>query len=266
MKPLHTLLFACIASIAHAQAPAVRVAVGAIDEVLEAAAKVSGRTLPAEARAIAVRELNEAALRHGTKTLAAARTGGLELIELAARHGDEVWEFTAKVPGSARMLATRSDELLPLARRIGTEVLELEVKNPGIAKVVAREFGDDAVRHLARNASPEDVARLAGLARQADNPATKKLLYEKFLDGGSNFLARLPTKQILAVGLTASIIITAHQVSDGVQEGLKTAAKENPEVFGEVVRSMTFWIGLPFIVLGVGWALLRLRRMARKDS
>ena len=260
------LLLVCFVTSTFAQAPVVRIAATAVDDVLEAAAKVSGRTLPAEARVIAIRELNEAALRHGTKTLAAARNGGLELLELAARHGDEVWELTAKVPASARMLATRSDELLPLTRRIGAEVLELEVKNPGISKFVVSEFGDDAVRHLARNASPDDVARLTGLARQADSPATKKLLYEKFVDGGSSFLARLPTKQILAAGLTASMIITAHQVSDGIQEGLKTVAKDNPATFGKVVTSMAFWVGLPFVVLGVGWALLRLRRMAQKDS
>ncbi len=253
--------------LAHAQlAPAVKIAASSIDEVIEAAAKVSGRALPSEARAIALRELSEASLRHGNKALAAARTGGLELIELAAKHGDEVWEMTAKVPGSARLMATRADELLPLTRRIGTEVLELEVKNPGIAKVVAREFGDDAVRQLARNSSPEDVVRLTGFAKHADNPATKKLLLEKYLDGGADFLARLPAKHILAAGLTASMIIATLQVSDGVQEGLKTVAKESPETFSEVVRSMAFWVVLPFVVLGVGWAILRLRRMARKDE
>ena len=167
--------------LAHAQlAPAVKIAASSIDEVIEAAAKVSGRALPSEARAIALRELSEASLRHGNKALAAARTGGFELIELAVKHGDEIWEMTAKVPGSARLMATRSDELLPLARRIGTEVLELEVKNPGIAKVVVREFGDDAVRQLARNSSAEDVVRLTGFAKHADNAATKKLLLEKY--------------------------------------------------------------------------------------
>jgi hypothetical protein len=47
---------------------------------------------------------------------------------------------------------------------------------------------------------------------------------------------------------------------------LKTVAKESPETFSEVVRSMAFWVVLPFVVLGVGWATLRLRRMARKDE
>ena len=62
------------------------------------------------------------------------------------------------------------------------------------------------------------------------------------------------------------MIIATYQVSDGVQEGLKTTARESPETFGKVVQSMVFWVALPFVVLGVGWAILRLRRMARRQG
>ena len=54
------LLLVCFVTSTFAQAPVLRIAATAVDDVLEAAAKVSGRTLPAEARVIAIRELNEA--------------------------------------------------------------------------------------------------------------------------------------------------------------------------------------------------------------
>ena len=244
-------------------APAAKAAASAIDHALNAAAKVSGRTLPQEARILALRELDKAALKHGHQVLDAARTGGIELLEVAAKHGDDVWTFSAKVPEAARLLATRSDELLPLTRRIGTEVLEIEAKNPGLAKKVVEHFGDDAVKHLAKNAPPEDIAKLAGFAAKADTPATKKLLFQNYLEGGTRFLARLPAKHILATGLAASMIIGTHQISDGIQEGLITTAKESPEVFADTVNRLVLWLALPFLIYFGGWAVIKLLKVAK---
>jgi len=244
-------------------APAAKAAATAIDHALNAAAKVSGRTLPQEARILALRELDKAALKHGHQVLDAARAGGLELLEVAAKHGDDVWTFSAKVPEAARLLATRPHELLPLTRRIGTEVLEIEAKNPGLAKKVVEHFGDDAVKHLAKNAPPEDIAKLAGFAAKADNPATKKLLLQNYLEGGTRFLAKLPAKHILATGLAASMIIGTHQISDGIQEGLITTAKESPEVFASTVDRLLFWLALPFLIYFGSWAIMKLIKTAR---
>ena len=244
-------------------APVAKLASAAIDEALEAAAHVSGRTLPSEARLLALKQLDDAALKHGHQVLDAARTGGLELIEVAGKHGDDIWSFSSKVPEAARLLATRPDELLPLARRIGTEVLEIEAKNPGLAKSVAKHFGDDAVRHLAKNAPPEDIAKLAGLAAKADSPATKALLFEKYMEGGAAFLAKLPAKQILATGLVAAMVIGTYQVSDGLQEGLKTTAENSPEVFAKTADKLIFWIALPFLAYALGWVGIRLFKTAR---
>jgi hypothetical protein len=222
-------------------APAAKAAATAIDHALNAAAKVSGRTLPQEARILALRELDKAALKHGHQVLDAARAGGLELLEVAAKHGDDVWTFSAKVPEAARLLAIRPHELLPLTRRIGTEVLEIEAKNPGLAKKVVEHFGDDAVKHLAKNAPPEDIAKLAGFAAKADNPATKKLLLQNYMEGG----------------------IGTHQISDGIQEGLITTAKESPEVFASTVDRLLFWLALPFLIYFGSWAIMKLIKTAR---
>ena len=92
-KVLAVVLYFSIANFTSAQvAPVAKVASGALEKAIETAAKVSGRTLPAEARILAMRQLDDAALKHGQHVLDAARTGGLELIEVAVKHGDEVWE------------------------------------------------------------------------------------------------------------------------------------------------------------------------------
>ena len=268
-KTIFSLLivgFLSFCSLSGQVAPVAKVASSALDNAIEAAAKVSGRTLPAEARILALRQLDEAALKHGHQVLEAARTGGLELIEVAAKHGDEVWEFSAKVPEASRLLATRADELLPLTQRIGVEVLEIEAKNPGLAKTIVKYFGDDAVKHLAKNAPPQDIAKLVGMAAKADSPATKKLLFEKYLEGGSKFLARLPAKTILAAGLTTALIVGTYQVSDGIQEGLVTTAENNPEIFASTVDKLLFWVLLPFLVYAVGWVLLRLRKVVNASK
>ena len=260
------LAFLPLWSLSAQVAPVAKVASGALDNAIEAAAKVSGRTLPAEARLLALRQLDEAALKHGHQVLEAARTGGLELIEVAAKYGDEVWEYSAKVPEASRLLATRADELLPLTQRIGTEVLEIEAKNPGLAKSIVKHFGDDAVKQLAKKASPEDIAKLSGMAAKADSAATKRLLLKEYLEGGSKFLVRLPAKTILAAGLTTAMIVGTYQVSDGIQEGLVTTAENNPEIFASTVDKLLFWVLLPFLVYAVGWVLLRLRKVVNASK
>jgi hypothetical protein len=247
-------------------APVARIAAGTLNNVLEMAAKVSGRSLPSETRILALKQLDNAALKHGHQVLDAARTGGVELIEVAAKHGDDVWIFSAKVPEAARLLATRTDELLPLTRRIGTEVLEIEAKNPGLAKTLATHFGDDAVRNLARKAPPEDIAKLAGLATKADSPATTALLFERYMEGGAEFLAKLPAKQILATGLVTAMVIGSYQVSDGLQEGLKTTAQTSPEVFAKTTEKLIFWILLPLLAYALGQVAIRLFKSARRQT
>ena len=50
----------------------------------------------------------------------------------------------------------------------------------------------------------------------------------------------VPWKTVLAGGAAAGTIIAAYKISDGVEEGIKTVAKENPEtVSGAVSNTMS---------------------------
>ncbi len=221
-----------------------------IQETIEIASRVSGKTLNPAARKLATEELEKWAIKYGDDAIRATEKGGLELLEAASKYGDDVWHLSSKVPQATRALAVRADELIPMTKRIGTEVLELEARIPGIAEKIVEHFGDDAVKYLAHNVSPEDLTRLTGYAAKADSPATKALLYEKYKEAGTHFLDKLDYKQILAGGLSIAAITAAYEVSKGERikseeigkgmgKGYEEVAKNNPDVFVKGARSNT---------------------------
>ena len=50
----------------------------------------------------------------------------------------------------------------------------------------------------------------------------------------------VPWKTVAAGGAAAGTIIAAYKVSDGVEEGIKTVAKEKPEVFVDTMSVLTW--------------------------
>jgi len=219
--------------------PAAKAVVASLDEVVDAAAKVSGRSLTPSVRTALAQQLRQAAVRHGDDVLRATQRGGLELAEAAARHGDDVWRFSAMSPGAARSLALHADDLLPAIRRVGPELLELEARHPAIALRATRAFGDDAVRYLAKEVPSSDLPRLVGFAERADSPATRKLLLEAYRRDGPVILRKLDWKVVLATGLSAAMITGAHQVSDGIQDSLTTLASDHPGKVPVAIGALT---------------------------
>ena len=49
-----------------------------------------------------------------------------------------------------------------------------------------------------------------------------------------------PWKTVAAGGAAAGTVIAAYKVSDGVEEGIKTVAKEKPEVFADTLSVLTW--------------------------
>ena len=50
----------------------------------------------------------------------------------------------------------------------------------------------------------------------------------------------VPWKSVAAGGAAAGTVIAAYKVSDGVEEGIKTVAKEKPEVFADTLSVLTW--------------------------
>ena len=66
----------------------------------------------------------------------------------------------------------------------------------------------------------------------------------------------VPWKSVAAGGAAAGTIIAAYKVSDGVEDGIKTVAKENPEVFADSLSVLTWpirWAALVLFFLVYYW-------------
>ena len=66
----------------------------------------------------------------------------------------------------------------------------------------------------------------------------------------------VPWKTVAAGGAAAGTVIAAYKVSDGVEEGIKTVAKENPEAFADSLSVLTWpvrWAALVLFLLVYCW-------------
>ena len=66
----------------------------------------------------------------------------------------------------------------------------------------------------------------------------------------------VPWKTVAAGGAAAGTVIAAYKVSDGVEEGIKTVAKENPEAFADSLSVLTWpvrWAALVLFLLVYYW-------------
>ncbi|MBT3378618.1 MAG: hypothetical protein HN406_23625 [Lentisphaerae bacterium] len=222
------------------------------DEAIEAAARLSGRHLDDASRVALRRTVSTATRRHGDDVLLAMRHGGIELAEAAARHGDDVWKWSSRVPGVSRSLALHADNLVPMTRRLGKNVLRLEAKAPGLPRMLATRYSDDIASSFVRSVRPNDATRTAGFLAKADGPATRTLLLRRYRETEGKILKWLDWKTVMAFGLTAAVVTSAHEVSDGVQEGLKTVSQTSPETFGRTLTDTVAPVSKPLGWLGRG--------------
>ena len=233
-----------------------------IREAVEAAAKISGRTLSPVEKKAAEKALSKAVFRYGDDALRITKAGGLETLKRGLRYGDDFWHVARHAdPVAIRSLALHTKELLPYAKRIGPEFLKIEAKAPGVAVKVARLFGDNGVKALAK-APADDISRLVGLAKKSDSPATRNTLERCYssVPNKEKFLRHLDWKKIAAAGLSTAAIISAYKVSNGAEEGLKTLAQKNPEIFASALSEGIApfkWLVFVMIALAL-WPLFRL--------
>ena len=76
----------------------------------------------------------------------------------------------------------------------------------------------------------------------------------------------VPWKTGAAGGAAAGTVIASYNISDGVEEGIKTVAKEKPEVFADSLSVLTWpirWAALVLFLLVYYWIL---RALIRRSS
>lgn len=231
-----------------------------IQETIKIAAKVSGKVLSPAAQHAAAQALSKAVARYGDDALKVTRSGGLEALKQGRRYGDAFWKVARHAdPVAIRSLALHTEELLPIAKRIGPEFLQLEAQVPGVAAKAAALFGDDAVKALSK-APADDISRLVGLAQRAESPAARRLLFKRYasVPDKEKFLKALDWKKIGAIGISTASIVGAYKLGSGVEEGLVTLAKNNPEAFATVLSDGIApfrWLLFAMLVL-VLWPLI----------
>lgn len=208
-----------------------------IQETIEVAEKVSGKKLFPFARRSTASALSKAVAKYGDDALKITRKGGLEVLKQSAKYGDDFWRIARHAePAAIRSLALHADELLPIAKRIGPDFLKLEAKVPGLAAKAVHLYGDDAVKVLVK-APADDVSRLIGMAKRAETPAARGMLLKRYssVPDKEKFLKALDWKKIGAIGISSAAIVGAYKLGCGVEEGLVTLAKNNPEAFATVL-------------------------------
>ncbi len=230
-----------------------------VSETLEVAAKKSGKALTPALKKSSERMLRQAMKQYGDDVvIKAVQKGGLEALEQGGKHGKVFWTLCAHTPQAARSLALHADDLLPIAKRIGPEFMTLEAHVPGLGKKAVTCFGDDAVRLLSKMPA-DDAAKMIKFGMKADSPKTAKLLLEGCEKTSGTILRHLDPKVIIASGLTASMVIGAWKVSDGIEEGLVTVASKSPEHFVSVLSyPMIIAVGCAFCV--IVWLAFPLRK------
>ncbi len=83
----------------------------------------------------------------------------------------------------------------------------------------------------------------------------------------------VPWKTVAAGGAAAGTVIAAYKVSDGVEDGIRTVAKEKPEVFADTLSVLTWpirWAAFVLFLLSGCWIakkMLELKQpQTRKDK
>ena len=83
----------------------------------------------------------------------------------------------------------------------------------------------------------------------------------------------VPWKTVAAGGAAAGTVVAAYKISDGVEDGIKTVAKEKPEVLADTLSVLTWpirWAAFVLFLLSGCWIakkLLELKTTSnRKDT
>ena len=72
----------------------------------------------------------------------------------------------------------------------------------------------------------------------------------------TRIIRAVPWKTVAAGGAAAGTVIAAYKISDGVEDGMKIAAKEKPEAFADSLSVLTWpvrWAALVLFLLVYYW-------------
>ena len=236
------------------------------DEIARMALKVSGRELTDDAVKSAAKTIEQAAGKYGDDIAKASVKGGVEVAEQTMKRGDRFFGVLQKAAQcsdeSLRALALNADDIVKYSTKYGDDVIvKLNAKVPGqVSRMVAatEKSGIGGVERAVRAVADlpsEDIPRVVGAVEK--NPSVSREFLEHVEKGGKYFVDKVfevNAKQIMAGGLTASMIVTAFRATAPF-DATGDKIKEGPPIDGNpIVDGMKYCIII--LALFAGAALI----------
>ena len=223
-----------------------------VREAVEFAFKKSGREVVERTSREAVEQSVEAGVaKYGSRAAKAVADGGVELVEAAAKYGDDVMRVAVDAtPAARRALALQPSRMLPLVREFGEEALEIEAKSPGLARRVFTTFGDDGGRQIAKQVPAEDLPRLLTYAEKADTPKTRRLLLDVYAKEGATIFEKIPASLVLATGLSTSMLYGTHRATEPF-DAAGDAIRNSPDLARETTTGFLWVFGVVAVITAV---------------
>lgn len=207
-------------------------------------------------RAVDARILEQAVLRHGDAAVNVLERGGYSFLEVIRIHGDEVVETAVRVPGTEAILTKNPEFILGAVRRHGDNALRLEQEVPGFLESASLRLSKADIAVLLK-AAPADRHYMARLVKISDSPETAQRLVAEYGSRGSEWLGKLPKKNIIIGGVfTAAFLDYSIRGDESVvQQVLDKGGNFSWMLVRKVGLILFLLIGLPWLL----WKILRWR-------
>jgi hypothetical protein len=218
------------------------------DEIARMALKVSGKELTDDAVKGAAKTLEYATKNYGDDVAEASLKGGIEVVEQTTKYGRpfvNVLKLANKYSDDAvRRLVINGADVVKYSAKYADEVVRLNTKVPGIVPRtidVIENSGVDNVRSVINavsNLPKEDITRVIGAVEK--NKSVAREFLEHVEKGGKYFvdkIFKLNAKQIIAGGLTYSMIIAADKITDPLKAMGDTIRKNTENAWAEISKS-----------------------------
>jgi len=178
-------------------------------EAVETVVEVIARSLDDAGKVALRKSLKEASLKYGDDVLKVAERGGLDLVDAASRHGDEVWRLAKLSPKAPKALAARAEEILSLSKRYGDDAVRVEIKAPQCGEILTTTLSKKSMSKVAEKASSQEIKRFTALAVHRSPKEVEGVVKVWSESGSSRFLKYFTPGRIAAGGLASAIMITA---------------------------------------------------------